>query len=453
MRYYEIIQEDVNQTILIDAYKACKKVTDTFINANMESYKEAMSQDERCAKLFLEIESLKKAKDALDDDYRNPEYDRIGTRLSDAMSELLNYTDIEDPDFIKRMVDAYKYQLETGLKQVATDAVEEKYGKIDRFDFEKMYKENPNSWDRDLKKYNLWFLQHILVHINVVKSEDLTPEANEKGTMRDSGGHFNRNGNNNEYQNVAGSEGVDFNNEQTSGITIFVNYEKTWQMLLAEFKVRFEEKLFGEPFSDREFELYIGKIVSTFVHEYVHLLQYINKLNTSGWIGRDLTYIPNGKRAKYFRHNKATDRSERVKSGKRIPDYLGGNWKDITPERYANYFGSSHEIEAHAAGAAADIVKGFLNNQYNHRQYSQSEMNHFIDDALESLKFGYADSVGSLKSYEDHIKAQIKQVDSRIGQGQPLPKADELHRKVWRIFMTKLVKALLQFKKPIKDDY
>ena len=102
------------------------------------------------------------------------------------------------------------------------------------------------------------------------------------------------------------------------------------------------------------------------------------------------------------------------------------------------------------------MVQEFLEEQerFGWRRTSEAEFQHnlnrFVDDAIVNLKYRYTAEKGSLGSYYAYIKDRIEQVDYRIGE--PLPKADILHRKVWRIYMTKLVKALEEYKKPVPKE-
>ena len=455
MRWKEINQlfESLDQTIMLSAYKQCRMEMRKFIDEEFNTYIKLLQGDDD---ILSHIGKLEKELSDVED--FGKEYDRISDILSDLRSEFSS-RDIQVSKKEKNdIINSFLQKIELTLQDLATNEIEEKYGKIDRYGDIKN-----QDFERIMNNNNLYYLQHIIVQIEL--------NGEKYGKPQTSGAYFQPMVSSSGNWTTPYASTIDFSNQLSSGIKIFASKDEIWNVLLDEFKKKLDIDLFGESMDyQRLADIFFKKILSNFVHEFVHLLQYVEKSNQVKIDrkegkekrfsnGTGMSYVTNKNRGKRQVYNKEKRKYEYVKAGKRGgPDYLTGRDGVPTEERYENYFGTSHEIEAHAAGAAADMVAEFLNdrengyNRYSLSKYNQSDLNDAIDDILVSLKLGYLDSSPSLRNYQQFIRDKIETVDKKIDN--VLPKADILHRKAWRIFMTKLVKALQAFKKPVpKDDY
>jgi len=450
MRWSQIIKQNINegieQTIMLDAHRECKRVIREFIDSKYSIYYNTPEIQRYIDPWAQELKTINDRLNGPEDIGYGDEYDRLSERASDLKDKIYTkfYENGPDRFMLDEWVLDLKADLEISLQNLALAEVEKQHGPVERY--------GPK--EHDIWKKNLYFLQHLIVEIGFGHTQYNRPATN--------GGHFQNTVYNGVY-NTRYSQGIDFSHYLSCAIMIYSDprdFRRLINRLLIE---KLQVKLFGEIISDLEGDMIVNRllkeILSTYVHEFIHLLQHIEKEKSRESnlrvIGKGLTYIPTpeeGRKAvkKYRDGNYVTLRPGRRGNS----DRLGGE-EAPTPDRYANYFGTSHEIEAHAGGAAAEIVHEFLEDQDTRNRWGrrserdqQEDLNSFIDQALESLKYeGSYSEIRSVASYQRFVKDQIQQVDYELGK--PLPKADEYHRKVWRIFMTKLYKALEAFKKPL----
>jgi hypothetical protein len=449
MRWSQIqkrnINEGVEQTIMLDAFKECKSVIKNFIKSKYPLYYNAPELRSIIGPWEQELDQINYRLNNEDLGY-GKEYDKLSERASDLRDKIYSkfYEHGVDPFVLDEWVQDLKADLELALQNLALKEVERQHGPVEKY----------GAKEQDIFKKNLYFLQHLIVEIGFNHTKYDKPVTG--------GGHFQNTVYNGVY-NTRYSQGIDFSHYLSCAIMLYSDpaiFRKLISRLLVE---QLQNELFGEIVSDPEGDGLINKLLKdmlgTYVHEFIHLLQHVEKEKSREAklrvIGRGLTYIPTpeeGRKAiKKYRDGKYVT----LRAGRRgNSDRLGGEEIPNT-DRYANYFGTSHEIEAHAGGAAAEIVHEFLEDQENRSRWGrrserdqQEDLNSFIDQALDSLRYeGSYSEIGSVASYQRFVKDQIAQVDYEIGK--PLPKADEYHRKVWRLFMTKLYKALEAFKKPL----
>lgn len=446
MRYSQLkspLFEDIKQTIVLQAYRNCQNTIKEFVKGHLPEFKRMAVP----AELLVDLDLLNHDYEQID--FSSSKYDKLSNKISNLKDEIYNAAygfkfDLNVTDqWIRNLLDQIELTLESTIK----DSIQAKYGTIEKY-----------NWDQesfnDIVKKNLYFLQHILVHIDTAGTKYNQPVT--------SGGYFR--------QTVVRHHGdfdlerakdIDFSNYYTSGIKIYASKDKIWHMLRRQLLDQLQVQLYGEiisePSHDETVEYFLKSILGTFVHEYVHLIQYversISQAKNPRMIGHGMTYVPTPGVARGRRQRKTNNDYRWVRAGKRgASDRLGGDTLP-TQAQYENYFGTSHEIEAHAANAASDMVQEFLDQEQKRRWRTPNErdfqinLNNFIDQSIENLKYGYASYTGSLGDYYRFIKDRIVQVDQEVGM--PLPKADIMHRKVWRIFITKLVKALQAYKKPV----
>jgi hypothetical protein len=463
--------ESIQQTIYMDAWETLtKSVKEWADNVGMPKLK---------AK--LPMSKLEKFNDEND-----PEGEKRNNFLSDIRDDaeylLSSYRDDFDEELMDELIASVKHTMEISLQDFARNYIEEKLGKIEPFD--------PDEYDksRDFEKQTAkrhYQLQHIIVQLQT------DGKYKTNNTPKTSGGYFQKNlgkgdlnteyeKNNFNVQNKGRELGV--------GINIYTSKDNLQQFVRDYLLDKFEEFYFGESLGERDNpnKKYFKSILSTFTHEVIHLEQdtrkYMNK-NQSYTTG--ITYTPNVKnrlaQAKKTNSGKGSDKLNpnnasyrHYKAGKRgKPDHLGDDNYDSAS--FIDYLGTAHEIEAHAAGAAGDAIGEMLSDRYrDHNHYSkvdkQIAINQWIDQVIEDAKNGVFPHSRSAGYYLDYIKEKISNIDKvikikRDAEGNidpsrskyPAAKVDILHRKVWRIFMTKFIKHLLAYKKPIpweyEDDY
>lgn len=178
------------------------------------------------------------------------------------------------------------------------------------------------------------------------------------------------------------------------------------------------DEFFGED-SEGYREQFINDIVPTFVHEYVHYEQGI--LGRSSDTG-DFGFITLGRKR------------EKV-GGKRRGKRGGFMRATKSSEQYLRYMGSTHEIDAFASSAAAELMQNIRRDYYN----DNARQNERIRDVLKSLSDGYIDS-------PDYRRYLNKYYESLNGEWPGL-RHDEM-AKVWRRFSRMLYSKLLDYLHP-----
>ena len=155
MRWKEINQlfESLDQTIMLSAYKQCRMEMRKFIDEEFNTYIKLLQGDDD---ILSHIGKLEKELSDVED--FGKEYDRISDILSDLRSEFSS-RDIQISKKEKNdIINSFLQKIELTLQDLATNEIEEKYGKIDRYgdiknqDFERimnnnnLYFEKNTSW-------------------------------------------------------------------------------------------------------------------------------------------------------------------------------------------------------------------------------------------------------------------------------------------------------------------
>jgi hypothetical protein len=149
----------------------------------------------------------------------------------------------------------------------------------------------------------------------------------------------------------------------------------------------------------------------------------------------------------------------RFRAGKKgTPDFMGDDdWDNLL--RVTNYYASSHEIEAHAAATAAELLSGHIEDEAVRRSRypdpirQQRDLNDTVRELVREIADGYRSYEGRLALYRAYMRDNIP--DRPAIKHDPITgktsmgKADIEHRKVWRLFITKLIKHLMAYVKPV----
>lgn len=358
----------------------------------------------------------------------------------------------ENPAFHETLVKTFKEMLEGQLRTATISYIESQFGKVERM--------VPGESYDELRKRHLYFMQYVSVHID-------TNAVSKKGRPKRGGGYFTKFPSKSEFGDTWSQENVDWGNELGYGIKLYATENSIWLGSLTPILENLHIEHFGE-YADRDDGLnnLLKKIMPTWVHETVHAHQWTRRST----LGKDsfkydwgLTYTPQKKkRPTVDRYNRSLEIMQRYKRGglRGFPSHLG-NEENIEMGEWIEYFGTAHEIEAHAAGAAASIIHDFIQNEdtYTDNNRRQEDLNHNIDAMIQDIANGYIpDDAGSLNSYYDHIRNEAMRYlrlkssarDRDMSRDpRALNKVDIGARKVWTIFLTKMVKHLRSYKKAV----
>lgn len=440
MRLIQLL-EAINQTLYYDSVDALDSVVD-------EQSKKWITQIKR----MLDFDSYRTAeRQAYDDD----DYDRAGKLRDDwyqKFYDFMNEAEKGENGVYDGLLKNFKNALELKLQGVARDYIESKLGKIvgdkDHDDFEKR------------RKNHLYWMQHIIVDIGL---DDANPH--------NQGGHYQRHAGPDTYKTDYTAANFDRQNDLGVAVKLFTTKKLFWDVIEHAIKGTVQEEIFGEPMTEGDPRHELNKaMMPTFVHEVVHMEQDAREHRDPDkpWHRRaGITYTPDPTKPRQKTPDQSgthtggkTDKWGRaiVRRGKRDPDYI--NRPKYTENEFMSYLGSAHEIEAHAAGAAAKLFAGHWNAIKNSRfrtdpRQKQAYVNEAIDSILEDLRtdqLHYLTGGGSLVSYARYIRRMVDDQMQKLPQDETLPKVNILYRKAWTIFMKKLVKHLLAFKKPLPDE-
>ena len=360
----------------------------------------------------------------------------------------------ENPAFHEHLVKTFKEMLEAQLRAASLSYLESQFGQV-----EKMV---PGERYEDLRKRHLYFLQYLSVHID-------TTATYKSGKPRTAGGYFTKFPSKDEFQDTWSQQNVDWKNQVGYGIKLYATENSIWLAAITPIMESLHIEHFGE-YVDRDNGLpnLLKKILPTWVHETVHAHQWTKR----GVLGKDyykydwgMTYTPQKKkRPTVDRYNRTLQVTQRFKRGgtRGFPSHLE-NEENSEMGEWIEYFGTAHEIEAHAAGAAAGIIHSLMQNldQYYDADHQQRELNTDIDYMIKNISWGdIPDEGGSLRSYYNHIRNEAMRYlrlktsarDRDMSRDpRALYKVDIGARKVWTIFLTKLVKHLQAYKKPVRS--
>ena len=214
---------------------------------------------------------------------------------------------------------------------------------------------------------------------------------------------------------------------------------------------------------------FIKHIIDVFVHEVNHMYQATTRSLAGPGRGQwSLGLIPDPEKTVVDRKasemqkkgrgsdklNKGDPAYRKFKAGKRGHPTRSPRNKD-NEHSWSEYLGTMDEIDSHAIGTAADIVSEYYSElKTNGRgfNFNQKNLNYTIDNFIEDIKYGSLSS-SSFDSYKRFVRDKIKKMDDAL-PASALPKIDILHRKVWRLYVSRLIRYLQTYKKPIeKSDW
>lgn len=358
-------------------------------------------------------------------------------KIYDKASEMLHqqyeiYYDLvadadSDTQLHQKIVNSFKKMVEDSLRETAKQHVESLFGPIDQY----------TSKDFDeIKMKNLYWLRFIIVDI------DITATYPKSGHPRTGGGYFNIYPSKEQHTDEYSQTQVQWGDQLGVAIKIYSSENELWMAARETILHVQARKFFGESDRDDALNKWLSNVMPTFVHELVHLEQRSRKQVKRGpGHVHGISYTPQVK-GRNFKSWK-TGHEETVRGGVRgRPSHLT-DIENVNTSEWIEYFGTDHEIEAHAAGAAAAIVHDFGNDPHY--------MNYNIDNVIRNISMGYLpDNVPSIQHYETHIKNNAsKLLRLRAWKDErALSKINIGARKVWTIFLSKLVKHLQSYKKP-----
>jgi hypothetical protein len=390
-------------------------------------------------------------------------------RASDTRDKILSkieQTLYHDESIREPLIASLVEQMETILQKLTVDYVEKNFGKIEPF-------VRGNDYETESKKHLYW-LQHILVHI---KLDGKFPS----GKPKTGGGFFTRFPDKKDFENHAYSkQNLKWDgNDLPVGIVVLADTNELWSAYVNLIVQRYHIDEYGESMVEgNPLRKVLPSIISTYVHEVGHLEQEIKK-KSKGWSrSSGITLLKNNKKREPVASMKRDDpRGSPNKYGndtrtykkfrpglKGNPDHLSGidnveAHSDEYVARMTEYYGTRHEIDAHAASTASTIVSEYmLDNERDGRypEQRQRELNSQIESIIYHISKGYGVGVSchSYDAYVTYVRDKIKNADKVLKAGRyPLQKVDTLHRKVWRLYMLKLVKHLMAYIKPVTSEY
>lgn len=341
----------------------------------------------------------------------------------DVISKELMRAGQEKNDLYGHVIFNFKFMLEKVLQQTAMNYIQSKLSGLG----------------------DLSFLKQILV--------DLDYRAKSKsGKPKKAGGY---------YQHSPKSGEFSAGGDDMRGIKLYTTRDSLWEAACYILFHGIQREMFGEAEPDRELSALLSEILPTFTHEVVHLEQDLRKQfrGSAGGLG-GLSYTPQDKkRPSIMRQTNNRGLYARFRGGKRgLPSRLG-DMENIEWTEWVEYFGTDHEIEAHAAGAAAAMIHDIIRDTERSSYYQnnpQVAINNYVDGAIEDLQAGFLpNDHHSLRDYQNYIREQgYKLLRLRKWKDErALNKINIGARKVWKIFLTKVVKHLLAYKKTVIDPY
>jgi hypothetical protein len=466
MQLHELfLTEAIEQTLYADAFHALRKALPQWVHDNYEVFIQSMGGS---------VASLRmQAKDA-DKAYYQDDYDAKAVDRASAIRDKFYEACCKARDsanFRSSFEHDFRDQVERALQDCARRHIESRLGEIVPYD---------HSVDggqlSELDK-NLYWLTHIAVHL---KTDGVNAKTGQKKT---GGGYFSHYPKNSEFSGSATVRALDKFTEMYQGIVIYISADQIWNAFSEMFTARMQEDLFGESMVEGSpLEKFLRLILPTFVHEVIHMEQYSRKrlaVNARQRVGPNaknpwnrsagITYVPTPGQGRpkvqmwVGRGNNPKDPNDnylRFRAGKKgTPDFMGDDdWDNLL--RVTNYYATSHEIEAHAAATAAELLSNHIEHatvrgsRYDTDPISQQrDLNETVRELVQKIADGYKSYEGRLGQYRAYMRDNIPdrpaiQNDPVTGKAS-MVKADIEHRKVWRLFITKLIKHLMAYVKPV----
>lgn len=442
--------EAIDQTSLLtqDTYNLLSKDIDRFINANANRIFASVGEGDYLKKM----DAIDKQKQEVRDQHLDwKEEDKLLSRLSDKEQTLSGqvqsklYDSDPDPEIIEDFIDT----LELHLQDLARDYMEVQFGKVEKYNKDEPYDE--------IKKKNLYWLQHIIVQIDT-KSKDKTT-----GQPKTGGGYFSKYPQKDNVHSRS-SQNIDLSNEISNHVNIYSSVANLWEVLIHRLLERDSVNRYGDSGFDNPIPSFVKPIIRTFVHEVVHMEQYARasmrqQQTDKGFRRGDYSMIPNPDqpRPKLNTYDRKDSRGPEKQKGGYFRTYRGGRRGNETYDignyssdlnRWAAYLGSVNEIESHAAHLASELYSDFAEGNPFRYAYSvnskQRVINDFVDHAIENVKWGYMPE----NSYENMIAKTAREAAKKPN---PTPREKQF-LKVWKLYLRKVIKHLQSYKKPVPDE-
>lgn len=197
-------------------------------------------------------------------------------------------------------------------------------------------------------------------------------------------------------------------------LRVFLNGNQIIQGMYGVLHVEF----FGED-SEGYRDRFINEIVPIFTHEYVHYEQAVRGRSSDTG---DFGFITIGQKRQKIGGKRRGKRGGFMRSTKSDEDYF-------------RYMGSTHEIDAYASSAAAELTQE-IRQDYNNDHARQNER---IRDVLDALRDGYIDSPDYRRYFSKYYES--------LEQQWPGLRHDEM-TKVWHRFSRMLYSKLRDYLHP-----
>ncbi len=349
----------------------------------------------------------------------------------DVISNLIGNAGHTKNELYQQVVSSFKFTVEGALRITARQHIVDQFGEIN--------------------DENLSWIKYIIVELD---TQGVYPKS---GRPKTGGGYFQRYPSRDEFADVYSQHVVPWGpvvGKHAQAIKLYTSIDKIWYAASESLYHHYAREFFGESEGDAELEKWLSELLPLFVHELVHLEQRTRgelrgkKTHTMG-----ISYTPQTKVRPKIGSNYSSGSMRWVRGGLRgHPTHLGDDIESISMPEWLEYFGTDHEIEAYSAGAAAEIVHGLTVNSRNSYD-AKEQLNRGIDDAVRSLAAGYWPSEAhSIQTYHDEIKEKASKLLRlrKWKDERALNKINIGWRKVWKIFMTKVVKHLQSYKTPEK---
>ena len=449
----EDLFEAINQTSMLtqDAYATMAHEIDNFIKTNSDQILSSAGADDYLNQIDDLDEKMKDIRNRgleykEEDRLLEPLHNKIGDLYGEAESAMYH----SSPD--KGIIDDFIESMEVPLSDLAQDYIEAQFGKIEGMT------PSGNGWSTDdfneLTKKNLYWLQHIIVQI------DTKGKNSRTGEPKTAGGYFQKWANKDALHNKS-SNNVNWQTDIAVHINLYASDKELWKVLTNRLMYNESEDRYGETSISNPVPKFLKSLLSTFVHEVVHLEQDARAKMSKNHYRKD-TYskIPNPEQSRpklgsvKIKDPRGSDAKNKDRTYR---NYKGGrrgnpvqdvdNFEDNV-DRWAAYLGTVNEIEAHAANTASEMYMEFLESnpfRYTSSAVSkQREINQFVDNAVDNVRYGDLPK----NSYEIMIADT-----AREAMAKPNPtNREKQFIKVWQLFIKKTIKHLESYKKAIPKD-
>jgi len=342
----------------------------------------------------------------------------------------------ENPALHQKLVETFKNMLDEQLRTAALTHIENQFGKVEQ-------------------------LQHLIVDIDYQSQY-------KSGQPRTGGGFFTANAMSQKWSGEKWSDQYSQTINWESGepamaIKIYVSENRLWLAAVGTVIEHLHIEHFGEKQSENDnLNDLLQEVLPTWAHEVVHLEQAI-RLRVKGTASGKpaahwgMSYTPMNKpRPKFRKYDPGTGAymAKKSRGGRRgYPSHLSSlsTGEPIEEPEWIEYFGSAHEIEAYAAGTAAELLHEILQNNQGYGYDRQHQINRDIDSFIQDIAQGYYPNVESLNNYHKYIRDQgYKLLRLRKWKDErTLNKINIGARKAWTQFLSKCVKHLQAYKKPV----